>query len=298
MKWEKELREFLNYLLLEKGYSRNTIESYRRDLLDFLGYLKKQRKEKDEVLTVFSLYISSLSRKGLKARTIARRVASFRSFFNFLEREGKAVSVKRKISYPKLSSSLPSVLSVEEVSSLIEALDQSSSHYYRNLAILELLYGGGMRVSELVDLNLSAIDFENEIVRVYGKGKKERIVPLGGKALRAIYDYLDKERARLEKKTSEALFLNARGKRLTRQGVWKIIKEAGEKAGLKLSPHTLRHSFATHLLEGGADLKSVQEMLGHADLSTTEIYTHLAQPYLKKVFDEAHPRKRLKRVRS
>ncbi len=298
MDWEKEVREFLNYLLLEKGYSRNTIESYRRDLLDFLSYLKKQKKGEREAWEVFPLYISSLSQKGLKTRTIARRVASFRSFFNFLEREGKAASIKRKIPYPKLSSSLPSVLSVEEVSRLIEALDQNSPYYYRNLAILELLYGAGIRVSELISLDLGQIDLENEIIRVSGKGKKERIVPLGTRAIKAISDYLEKERFKLKRKTSNALLLNARGGRISRQGVWKIIKEAGKRAGLKLSPHTLRHSFATHLLEGGADLKSVQEMLGHSDLSTTEIYTHIARPYLKRVFDRAHPRKRLKGARS
>lgn len=296
MDWEKEIREFLNYLLLEKNYSLNTVESYRRDLFDFLKYLKKQKKGKGDTLLLFSSYISFLSKKGLKTRTIARRVAAFRSFCNFLEREGKAFSIKRKIPYPKLSSSLPAVLSVEEVFRLIEALDQTSSHYYRDRAILELLYGGGVRVSELVSLDLGQIDFENEFIRVFGKGKKERVVPLGGKALRALYDYLEKERIKFERKTSAALFLNARGGRLTRQGVWKIIKEAGKRAGLKLSPHTLRHSFATHLIEGGADLKSVQEMLGHSDLSTTEVYTHVARPYLKKVFDRAHPRKRLKRL--
>ncbi len=298
MDWEKEIREFINYLLLEKSYSHNTVESYRRDLLDFLSYLKKQNKGKDDILLVFSSYISSLSKKGLKTRTIARRVASFRSFFNFLEREGKGFSIKRKISYPKIPPSLPTVLSIEEVLRLIEAVDQSSSHYYRDRAILELLYGCGVRVSELIDLDLGRIDFENELIRCFGKGGKERVVPLGRKASQALQDYLEKERLKLEKKSSKALFLNARGGRLTRQGVWKIIKEIGKKAGLNLSPHILRHSFATHLIEGGADLKSVQEMLGHSDLSTTEIYTHIARPYLKKVFDKAHPRKRLKKAGS
>lgn len=298
MDWRKEIREFLNYLLLEKSYSHNTVESYRRDLLDFLSYLERQNKEKDDILLAFSSYISSLSKKGLKTRTIARRVASFRSFFNFLEREGKGFSIKRKISYPKLSPSLPSVLSVEEVTRLIGSVDQRSSCYYRNRAILELLYGCGVRVSELVDLDLGQIDFENELIRCIGKGGKERVVPLGSKASRALYDYLEKERLKLEKKRCRALFLNARGGRLTRQGVWKIIKKIGRRTGLKLSPHTLRHSFATHLIEGGADLKSVQEMLGHSDLSTTEVYTHIARPYLKKVFNKAHPRKRVKKVGS
>ncbi len=298
MNWEKEVREFLNYLLLEKNYSLNTVESYRRDLLDFLKYFKKQKKTENNVLSVFSSYVAYLSKKGLKPRTIARRVAAFRSFFNFLEREGKAFSIKKKIFYPKLSPSLPSVLSVEEVARLIESVDTSSAHYYRNRAILELLYGSGIRISELVNLNLGQIDFENELLRVFGKGKKERVVPLGKMAVRALRDYLEKERQKFDKKASKALFLNARGSRLTRQGAWKVIKEIGWKAGLRLSPHTLRHSFATHLIEGGADLKSVQEMLGHSDISTTEIYTHIARPYLKKVFDEAHPRKRLKKGES
>jgi tyrosine recombinase XerC len=287
---EKYIDKFIRYLEIEKNYSRHTILNYRLDLEDFKQFLGDTDLEKVDYLTLRK-YLAHLREKSLGTRSINRRLSCLRSFFKFLVRDNylKTNPILSILS-PKSEKHLPAFLTEEEVSKLIESVypkDDKDERTLRDRAILETFYSTGLRVQELVNLNLEDIDFIGGIVKVMGKGKKERIVPIGEIAIAAIRKYLEKR-----KKKGNVLFLNKSGKRITTRGVrdivWKYVKSAGIKQGI--SSHTLRHSFATHLLNRGADLRTVQELLGHINLSTTQIYTHLTTERLKSVYDKAHPR--------
>ncbi|MBT2754840.1 site-specific tyrosine recombinase XerD [Mesobacillus foraminis] len=295
---EECLKDFVHFLIVEKGLSRNTITSYERDLKSYLKYMEKVEGLQDlqgvQRLQIVH-FLGYLKDGGKSSRTIARHVASIRSFHQFLLRE-KAVGHDPTvhIESPQLERTLPKVLSLAEVEILLESPRLVDHFGYRDKAMLELLYATGIRVSELIGLNLADVHLTMGFVRCIGKGNKERIIPIGKTAAAALEKYLDKGRPRFMEKQQkeEALFLNLHGKRLTRQGFWKILKRLAKDAGIQkeLTPHTLRHSFATHLLENGADLRAVQEMLGHADISTTQIYTHVTKTRLKDVYSQFHPR--------
>ncbi|MFH1398418.1 MAG: tyrosine recombinase XerC [Candidatus Omnitrophota bacterium] len=284
---DRYIGKFMRYLNIEKNYSPHTILNYQLDLSNFQAFLKEQTIESIDYL-VLRKYLAVLKEKSLGTRSVARHLSTLRSFFRFLTREGylKTNPILSLLS-PKLDKYLPSFLTEEEVLRLIESSLSKDEMGLRDRAILETIYSTGIRISELVGLNLEDIDFIGCIIKVMGKGKKERIVPIGDKAVGAIRDYLDSR-----EKSGLAVFLNKRGGRITDRGVRNIVKKYIAIAGIKkgVSPHTLRHSFATHLLNRGADLRSVQELLGHANLSTTQIYTHLTTEKLKGVYDKAHPR--------
>ncbi|WP_203332712.1 site-specific tyrosine recombinase XerD [Planococcus beigongshangi] len=299
MKYAKDaLDDYLQFLRVERGLALNTLTSYERDLKSYLQYLKEveqldslRRVERIHILN----HLSHLKETTMSSRTVARHISSIRSFHQFLIRERiveKDPTVHLEM--PQMDRKLPNVLSIEEVEALIEAPDTSKANGIRDQAMLELLYASGMRVSECINLDLEDVNLTMGFVRCFGKGGKERIIPLGKSALDSCRDYLSRARSELSKPgiTADALFINQRGKRLTRQGFWKLLKQHAQKAGIQkeLTPHTLRHSFATHLIENGADLRAVQEMLGHADISTTQIYTHVSKTRLKDVYTQFHPR--------
>jgi integrase/recombinase XerC len=272
---------------IEKNYSAHTILNYRLDLKDFKFFLGDLAPEKIDYL-VLRKYLATLKEKNLTNRSIGRRISALRSFFKFLTREGfLKTNPILSLSSPKQEKHLPLFLTEEEVSKLIEAAIPKDERGLRDKAILETFYSTGIRISELTGLNIQDADFIGGIVKVMGKGKKERIVPIGDMAIAAIREYLGKR-----KKQADVLFLNKSGKRITTRGVRNVVRKYIRLAGIKqgVSPHTLRHSFATHLLNRGADLRSVQELLGHVNLSTTQIYTHLTTERLKSVYDKAHPR--------
>ncbi len=288
------LDEYQSFLQIEKGLAENSVRAYLSDLLHFKEFLKKNK------LTFFTVqkeniahYLEELERSAFAPRSRARKTASLRGLYEYmLEEELLEVNPCAYLNSPKLPKNLPEILSEQEVLSLINAPTLDKPTGYRDRAMLEVLYGAGLRVSELVGLNVGDID-QLGFVRCLGKGDKERIIPIGEHALKATEKYLNYARPRLVKTPRElALFLNSRGTRLTRQGFWKILKKLSVAAGIKqeVSPHVLRHSFATHLLRHGADLRSVQEMLGHADLSTTQIYTHLDKRQLRDTYAKTHPR--------
>ncbi|MFH1277808.1 MAG: site-specific tyrosine recombinase XerD [Candidatus Eisenbacteria bacterium] len=290
------LGEFLVYLKTERSLAANTIESYRRDLARYLRFLGEQGVGEPEGIGPEHLsgFAEGESRAGLSARTLARRHSSLRMFHRFLVRE----KILRRdptaaLLSPRLPFRLPHALPVREVERLLDEIPAEGPLGHRDRAMLELLYATGMRVSELIDLPLRALSRKEAYVRVVGKGGKERVVPVGRRALAAVDRYLKEGRWILIRgKRTEELFLNHRGGALSRMGVWKILRKRAREAGLpgKISPHTLRHSFATHLLEGGASLRDVQEMLGHSDVSTTQIYTAVDRTYLKEVHRTFHPR--------
>ncbi len=286
--------QFINHLRVERGLADNTIQSYSRDLLRFLQFLEGRKRSplhatQDDIMD----YMGTLQ-KDLSARSCARSLSALKMFFRFLVTEGRIESSPaRLLGAPKLPRRLPGVLTRDEVDALLTQPDPSNQRGHRDKAMLELLYATGLRVSELVGLQMSNINLEAGYVRMVGKGSKERMVPMGTKALEVLKAYLSEARGKLLKnKSSSSLFLNSRGAALTRQGFWKIIKKHGKKAGIRkeITPHKLRHSFASHLLEGGADLRSVQVMLGHADISTTQIYTHITRERLKQIHEKYHPR--------
>ena len=281
---------FCNYLLIEKKYSSNTIESYRRDLVKFFKYINK---EPNNIKTSdIHAYLKTLSQEKLTEKSIARNISCLKSFYKFLliEKEVKNNPMD-EIDVPKVRKSLPKSLTVEEINLLLEIplIDDFS---YRNKAMLELLYATGMRVSELINLTLLDIDLDSATVRTLGKGSKERIIPIGDYALKYLYIYIHNYRNKLLKKElNNYLFLNNHGKKMTRQGFFKMLKKRQQEVGIKkiISPHTLRHSFATHLLDNGADLRSIQELLGHSDIGTTQIYTYVSNEHLKENYKEFHP---------
>lgn len=288
------LEEFLSYLRVEKGLANNSVQAYASDLNQFRRLLVNHGIVWSEVKAEHvEMFLHQLEGQGLAPRTRARKVAALRSFFDYLvDEDVVGANPCAYLASPKLPLKLPNILSEQEVLALLSAPTLDKPAGYRDRAMFEVLYGSGLRVSELVGLNAGDVD-QLGFVRCLGKGNKERIVPIGSHALKAVAAYLDYTRPRLLKNPRErALFLNSRGQRLTRQGFWKIIKAWAKEGGIKknISPHMLRHSFATHLLRHGADLRSVQEMLGHADLTTTQIYTHLEKGHLRDVYQKTHPR--------
>lgn len=296
------VKSFLNYLAIEKGFSANTIGAYRNDLDQLAGFIEGTASAKGFKADWTSVdrnllinYIIDLKDRNYSSATVARKVAAVKSFFAFLVAERKIQNdPTENISSPKVNKSLPKPLSLQEVDALLAQPAKSSApEAMRDVAMLELLYACGMRVSELVDLNVNDINLKAGFVRCLGKGSKERIIPIHDRAIRSIKDYISEGRPQLLKgKEEHALFLNRRGERLTRQGFWLILKGHAKAAGIKkaVTPHTLRHSFATHILNGGADLRAVQELLGHANISSTQIYTHLTSEHVRHSYDKAHPR--------
>lgn len=295
---ELHIKDFIHFLLVEKGLAQNTIVSYERDLKSYTKYLKKVESIKNlqDIQRIHIVhFLTFLKEQGKSARTMARHIASIRAFHQFLLRD-KVVDNDPTvhIETPKQERSLPKVLNLQEVEQLLEAPKEDSHFGLRDKAMLELLYATGIRISELISLNTGDVHITMGFVRCIGKGNKERIIPIGKSAIGAVQKYLDEGRPSFvsKKHRDDALFLNHHGQRMTRQGFWKILKRLASEAGIskELTPHTLRHSFATHLLENGADLRAVQEMLGHADISTTQIYTHVTKTRLKDVYKQFHPR--------
>jgi integrase/recombinase XerD len=287
---------FASHLIVERSLSKNSVASYLLDIRQFLNFLAEHPGADLSGLTTATLreYISRLGSFGLQTTSIARKITVLKVFVRFLGDEKIITSdPSENIALPKVRKKLPVVLSVAEVVSIIEAPDSLSRFGVRDRAMLETLYASGMRISELLNLKLSDIFLDDRFVRVMGKGEKERIVPLGAPAIRAIKYYLRVARADFLKKSGSAnLFLNSRGGRMSRMGFLKILKGYLKKANIKkrVTPHTFRHSFATHLLEGGANLRAIQEMLGHSSITTTQIYTHIDRSYLKEVYKTFHPR--------
>ncbi len=293
------LDQFLNHLSLEVGLSANTIDSYGRDLKRYIEFL--QERKVDSVDKITGKYITDLivlmSKMGLRPSSIARNLTSIRSFHKFLVTEGYSDSNPAgALESPKLWRKLPTVLNVKEIEKLLDKPTEDDPLSLRDKAILEFLYATGVRISELIKIKRKDVLSEVELVRVTGKGQKERIIPVGKIALGSVKRYLQEARPKLAKQNSEDfLFLNRRGGPFSRMGLWKILRKYVTQAGIKkkVSPHTIRHSFATHLLKAGADLRAVQEMLGHADISTTQIYTHLDREYLKQEHRDYHPRSKM-----
>ncbi len=293
---EQQIANYLDYLGLERGLAKNTLESYGRDLRQFSQYVSSKGAkslialDRGQVL----LYLDSLRRQGKSAATVSRSLAALRSFFRFLHREGEISSNPAALlDTPKIGKRLPRVLSSKEVETILYHPTPSSPVGLRDRAMFEVLYATGMRVSELISLQVADVNLIAGLAKCTGKGGKERIVPLGTVAIKAVEGYLSTGRPRLVRSREvRALFLNRHGRQMTRQGFWKLLKQHVRRTDIKadISPHTLRHSFATHLLENGADLRAVQEMLGHADISTTQIYTHVTRTRLREVYDKAHPR--------
>ncbi len=287
---------FLTYLTAVKGLSKNTLESYGRDILKLAVFLEgKDITRIDQVGYKHILdFLTYLKEQGLNTRSTSRTLISVRQFFKFLLAEKFIESDPTfLIRTPKIKRGLPETLSLEDVEKLLSSPDESSPEGIRDKSMLEVLYATGIRVSELVELGLNDVNFDLGYIIAYGKGSKQRIVPIGEKAKIKLREYLDTSRPKLLKsRTSPHLFVTRLGRKMTRQGFWKIIKAYSRKSGLtkKISPHTLRHSFATHLLERGADLRAIQVMLGHSDISTTQIYTHVERERLKEVHKKYHPR--------
>ncbi len=290
------LKEYVYYLRRRKGLTENTIKAYERDLEDYINHLIKYRNIPDvsninrrDILA----YLKTLQKNDIKPVSITRKLSSIKGFHEYMLKES---IVKEDVSYdiktPKLEKNLPSVLTVDEIVDLMNLVSGDEPLSLRNLALLELIYGSGLRVSELLNLNLQDIHFNAKYVKIVGKGKKERIVPINDMSIKAIKNYLANGRVHLVKEENNILFLNQYGNKLSRQGFFKILKKLANDAGInkEISPHTLRHSFATHLLESGIDLRSLQELLGHEDISTTQIYTHISKSHLKETYLKAHPR--------
>jgi integrase/recombinase XerD len=297
------IKSFLNYLTVEKGYSEHTIAAYRNDLTGLADFAQREasRQGLSPSWANFSRqnmlsYMLDLKERGYVATTTARKVAAARSFFSFLVSEGTIkTDPTENMSSPSVGKALPKPIPINQVRLLLEQPAKlSTAEAKRDRAMLELLYASGMRISELVALNLGDVNTEGDyFVRCFGKGRKERIIPLYEQIAMTIRKYVEEERPKLARgRKEDALFLNARGERLTRQGFWQKLKEYAKSAGLsdRISPHTLRHSFATHMLSGGADLRSVQELLGHANISTTQVYTHLTTEHVRRTYDKSHPR--------
>ena len=288
--------QYLQYILVEKGLAEQTIAAYSRDLVRYIRYLKKNRihKIQDADTAIILRYLIHLRNRGLGTTSRARHLVTIRGFYRFLVQEKYIANNHAKVvDLPKRQTTLPDVLSVDEVRNLLETPDPSTPVGNRDAAMLELLYATGLRVSELINLKLLDVNLEACFLRVMGKGSKERVVPFGNFAKLRLQSYLDFARpSLLKERISAYLFIARAGKPMTRQGFWKLLRKYAHKSGLikHITPHMLRHSFATHLLEGGADLRTVQVMLGHVDISTTQIYTHVAQKHLKEIHSKYHPR--------
>ena len=299
---KRSVDSFLNYMAVERGVSPNTLAAYKNDLYQLADYMKSRgggngdgwRRVDDQALTD---YLLSLHELGYSDTTRARKVASSKSLFNFLVEESViSKDPTENLNSPRMGRSLPEVLSVEEVARLLAAVSKGEGpEAARDRAMLELMYASGMRVSELVSLNLDDIQLEEGSLRCFGKGSKERVIPIHDTAVEAVREYLENGRPQMATgRSGTYLFLNRRGERLTRQGFWLILKGHAKRAGIKskITPHKLRHSFATHLLRGGAPLRHVQELLGHASITTTQVYTHLTSEHVRSEYDNAHPRAR------
>ena len=300
---QSSVDEFLDYMTVERGVSPNTLSAYRSDLAQLIEYLKTNcfngngggwEGVDEDMMSQYLLHLHALEYSDT---TRARKVASSKSLFNFLVDEGIVTrDPTENISSPRIGRSLPDTLSAEEVDSLlVSASKQETSDGMRDQAMFELLYASGLRVTELVSLNIADLDLEQGTVRCLGKGSKERLIPVHSGAVAILRRYIDEARPSFIKNTTErALFMNRRGQRLSRQGFWLILKAQSKRAGItkKITPHTLRHSFATHLLQGGAPLRHVQELLGHSSITTTQVYTHLTSEHVRTEYDKSHPRAR------
>lgn len=293
---DKALDEFADYLKAEKGLAPSTVEAYTRDLQRFVRFLEARGVTTPDAVERRAVidFLASLHKRRLSSKTIARNLVSIRQLFKFLRAEGRVMhNPTQDVESPKVWRRVPEVLTVDEVDRLLSAPAGEGASALRDRAMLELLYATGLRISELVGLSGGDVNFQVNVVRAFGKGRKERIVPMSDTAAKALREYLEKGRPTLSRAgPTDALFLNRRGTRLSRQGVWKRLKRYARMAGIRknISPHKLRHSFATHLLERGADLRAVQTLLGHADISTTQIYTHVNRARLKEIHEKFHPR--------
>ncbi len=291
------LKEYLSVLRLEKNFSPNTVDSYGNDISKLLEFTETCgiTDENEIDYNLLNKFFRQLSELGIASSSAARYLSSIKSYFNYLRSNNYIeTDPTDKLSSPKRSRSLPAVLTFDEIEAILNSPLTDEKLGLRDKALLETMYSSGLRVSEAINLHTTDILKQEELIRVMGKGSKERIVPIGSSAIDWISKYLVKSRPSLEKKGKSLnfLFLNSRGTKLSRMGIWKILRRYTEEAGIQkeVHPHTFRHSFATHLLEGGADLRSVQEMLGHADISTTQIYTHVDREYIKQVHRDFHPR--------
>lgn len=285
-----EINDYINYLSLERQLSNNTVDGYKRDLIDFYKFTNKSYRKvtKNDVID----YITYLNKK-IGAKSINRHIVSIKNYFKFLERNNMInTNPTNDITGLKTPKKMPRVLSEEDIDKLLD-IELKDAYSYRNKAMLELMYSSGLRVSELLDLRISNIDFNMNLVRVFGKGSKERVIPMDDIATKYLYEYINLYRnTLLRNKVTDLVFINSRGSKLSRQGFFKILKLIALEKGIQkeLSPHTIRHSFATHLLNHGADLRSIQTMLGHENIETTQIYTHVSNNYVKQNYDESHPR--------
>lgn len=298
MSWDVYIQEYENYLKLERSLSANSVDAYVRDIVKLKQFLDLREKDLNPLqvsLEELQDMVEWINDVGMSAFSQARIISGLKSFYKFLVYEGEMDDDPTTLlEAPKLGRKLPDTLSIQEIDQILEAIDHSTPEGTRNRAMLETLYSSGLRVSELIGLKTSNVHFDVGFLRVLGKGNKERLVPIGRTALKHINIYRDEVRVHLDIKQGHDafLFLNRRGRQLTRQMVFTFLKDLVTKAGIHktISPHTFRHSFATHLIEGGADLRAVQEMLGHESITTTEIYTHLDRDYLRQVIQEFHPR--------
>jgi integrase/recombinase XerD len=298
------LEQFLGYLAVERGASAHTLAAYGRDLRGYIAFMEERgvRRPADVRRDDLTAWVLELRAQGLAPTTVGRKVSAVKSFHRFLAREGVTEThLAAEVPIPKVPERLPDVLSIAQVDTLLSQPFPETPAGRRDRALLETLYGCGLRVSELVGLDLTDVDLAEGLVRVFGKGGKERVAPVAGAASRALSDYLAHGRPFLRSQKgrvsqdSSAVFLSARGSRLTRQAVFAVCRVYGGRAGLTgLHPHTLRHSFATHMLEGGADLRALQEMLGHADISTTQVYTHVDRRHIREEYLSTHPRARMR----
>ncbi|MGX7359034.1 site-specific tyrosine recombinase XerD [Dolosigranulum pigrum] len=295
---QEALAEYIIYLKIERGLSANTVTSYKRDIEKYLTFLTEKKITQLDEVSRFEIldFLQTLRQSGAADNSIIRMVSSLRKFHQYLKRESiVSDDPMQLIDTPKKASTLPKAISPQAIEQLLEAPDTTTPLGVRDRTILELMYATGLRISELVNLKLSDMHLTMGFIQTMGKGEKERIIPLGEIASQWLDHYLEGARVYLQDQsaeTSEYVFLNSRGKGLSRQGVWKKVKQLALEAGIdqNVTPHTLRHSFATHLLENGADLRMVQELLGHADISTTQIYTHITKTRLKQVYSDYHPR--------
>lgn len=284
----KHLDEFMNYIMIEKGLSKNTYQAYKKDIEKYLFFIDKDSITKNDIEN----YIKHLTNEKNKPSSIARNIVSIKSYHRYISRIYDYEDPSESILRPKQSIRLPEILSKEEVENLLD-IKTIDAFSYRNKAMMELMYATGLRVSELVNLNVNDVDFSNATIRCFGKGSKERIIPIVDYALNILKEYLDVYRnGMLKGYNTDSLFLNNHGKNMTRQGFFKIIKKIAKEKDINknLHPHILRHSFATHILENGADLRIIQELLGHENISTTQIYTHVRTDLIRKNYDDFHPR--------
>lgn len=295
---KEPLMDYLMYLKIEKGLADNSIKSYQRDLLSYMEFLEKERILSWEKISRYDivLFLKTLKEEGKSENSIVRMSSSLRQYHQFLRQENiLKEDPMQYVDTPKKVNNLPKVLSMEEIEKILETPDVDNEIGLRDRAILEVMYATGLRITELVSLTMNELHLNMGFIQTIGKGNKERILPIGQEATKWMESYLKYSRPIFEKRASDTtsiVFLNARGKGLTRQGVWKNLKKIVQQTGIKqnVTPHMLRHSFATHLLENGADLRVVQELLGHSDISTTQIYTHITKARMKKVYDQYHPR--------